>query len=139
MLISPSAWTSSDMVSSVLFTPFSSTDWFRTVTPASYNLCAPRRVTQVISFGWLMCVWMQMCLPACRARLSNPITVSTHPSFGSSSRLGDTPSPLLANRKRRMWGVSSSRSPMYCTCSGSRRYVSPPEITMSRSEVVFSM
>jgi hypothetical protein len=28
---------------------------------------------------------------------------------------------------------------MYSSCSGSRRYVSPPETTMSRSDGVFSM
>jgi hypothetical protein len=67
------------------------------------------------------------------------MTVSVHVSLGSISRLGETPRPLLANRNRRMCGMSRRRSPMYSSCSGSRRYVSPPETTMSRSDGVFSM
>lgn len=121
IFISPSAWTRAHIFSAVLLTPLSNTLWFRTVTPASYKRCAPSRVIQLISFTELKWVWMQICLPIFRAFFSSSMTVFNHSSFGSRSRLGDTESPLVANRKRRICGILSSLSPIYLICSGSRR------------------
>lgn len=82
-----------------------------------------------------MCVSMQMLagLPHTPVQLNRRLV---HSPSRSVNRLSDTPSPLLAGRKRRMCGMSSSRSPMYCTYSSSNRYLLPPDTTISTSGVV---
>ena len=65
----------------------------------------------VISFGWLKCVWITTSLWSLRPRSTTAVSASTH-SVSVISFIGITAGPLVANRMRRMFGISRSRLPI---------------------------
>lgn len=120
MLLSARLRIKADMVSTLSLTPRRSTAWLRIMTPSSNSFWLAADEIQDISFGWLKCVCHATALPARLALLEMSMSASTHPSDSSRTRLGATASPLEAKRKRLMFGMLISRSPMSLSCSGCR-------------------
>ncbi len=120
------------MVATVSLTPRCRTDWLRTVMPRSKSRFIASSVMPVISFGWLKCVCSTTSLCCLRPCSTTRVSASTQ---GSSVRIfcGMTAGPLVAKRRRRMFGIASRASPISLICVARKLYVSPPEMTMSSS------
>jgi len=132
---------SNPMVATESLTARMSTVWLRTSMPRSYSLSAAALVIEVISFGWLMWVWIMTSTCWARAFSTTRVRASVQAS-SVRNFCGSTASPLVAKRMRRTCGMARNDSPRKVTCSARSWVLSPPEMSTSSTsgrESTYSM